>query len=258
MTAYTSFHLSLLDKIIVVANTCKRRLRYLYNIDADKISVVYNGIDPMRLVSDKTRSAMRDALGVGFGVKVISMIGRLVPQKGYRYAFRAIRELLKYRDDFVVHIAGVGRELPMLDEYAIELGIRDKIKFLAYREDVPDLLQATDIFLNTSIHEGLPYTVQEAMFWGVPVVASPVDGTPEAVADGRTGFLVEYDDPLGIALRLKTLMEHPEICFSMGQAAMTRAHDMFTISEMIDKTEGIYRQRRHVRDSVPDSLPVSG
>ncbi len=240
--SYTRFHFSLFDRIIVVSRACAEELQRLYRVKPNKIDVVYNGLETNPYEEPVDIEKKRQELDLPESKAVISIIGRLSLQKGHIYSFRAIEQLAKKRNDFVVIVVGEGRLEEELRREVKELGIETTVRFLGFRSDIPEILRVTDILLLTSIHEGLPFTVQEAMLSSIPVVASPVDGTPEAVSDGETGFLVPYEDSHKIAERLDELIQSPGLRRRMGASGRARALDFFSLEAMLSTTEHIYSQ----------------
>jgi glycosyltransferase involved in cell wall biosynthesis len=103
-----------------------------------------------------------------------------------------------------------------------ELGVADRVRFLGYREDVPDLLRAADVFILPSTNEGLPLSILEAQATKVPVLAAPIAGIPEVITDGETGFLIPADNIVGYANRIESLLHHPERSNCVTEQAYTR------------------------------------
>ncbi|MCX7767085.1 MAG: glycosyltransferase family 4 protein, partial [Candidatus Sumerlaeia bacterium] len=186
------------------------------------------------------QQSKRQALGIPPGKQVISIIGRLEPQKGHRYAVEAIHKLVGKTREFVVLIVGEGSLESEIRAQINALGLNEYFKFLGLRTDIPEILGVTDILLLTSLWEGLPFTVQEAMFAGVPVVASRVDGNVEAIVDGTTGYLIDYKNADEISARLYHLLINPSQRKIMGEAGQQRARELFTLEMMIKQTEKIY------------------
>ncbi len=125
---------------------------------------------------------------------------------------------------------------------AERLKIGDSIDFLGWRKDVADVLRAADVVVLPSLEEGLPLSVLEAMACGVPVVATNVNGTPEAVVDGKTGFLIEPHDAQGLADRVLTLLENASLRQEMGTQGRERVEQCFTLKQFLPRVEGLYHQ----------------
>jgi glycosyltransferase involved in cell wall biosynthesis len=143
------------------------------------------------------------------------MLANLAPHKGQETVIRAVAELKTRGTDIECWLAGIergGRQEygPFLQSLAAELGVADRVRFLGFRADGPELLRAADFLLLPSTHEGLPLSILEAQASKVPVLAAPTAGIPEVVADDQTGFLIPANDSAGYARRLEDLMRNPE------------------------------------------------
>jgi glycosyltransferase involved in cell wall biosynthesis len=122
-----------------------------------------------------------------------------------------------------------------------EPGLRDSVTLLGEREDVPDLLATSDVFVLSSRWEGLPRAIIEAMFAGLPVVATDVGGSAELVENGATGFVVEPRNPRALAEGLQKLLDDPMLRRKMGEAGRRRALECFDIRTMLESTYMVYR-----------------
>jgi glycosyltransferase involved in cell wall biosynthesis len=131
--------------------------------------------------------------------------------------------------------------LQPLIHFAEENGLADQMQILTFREDIPDLQAAADIFVMPSLWEGLPLALLEAMIAGSAVIASQTSGIPEAVTDLREGILVPPADEAALAVALKSLLTNAELRTSLGQAARARAHLDFTTAVMADRYEFLYK-----------------
>ena len=150
--------------------------------------------------------------------EVVSTVARLAPQKGHDLLIEAIPAVMAARPDCAVP---VGRRRPAsgrsLRARLRAEGLELRVHLLGKRPDVPDLLAAADLFVLPSHFEGLPLSVLEAMGAGLPVVATRVSGTSEAVADGVTGRLVEPNDPAALATAMIDALEQPRAGAPLGR-----------------------------------------
>ena len=126
--------------------------------------------------------------------------------------------------------------------HAREQGCADSVQFLGTRRDVPQLLAAMDVFAFPSHFEGLPGAVVEAMAAGLPVVATPVDGTAELLEAYRTGLFVRPKAPAELAWALTRLLDDPELREALGTAAQREAEAAFDIDTMVANFEALYRE----------------
>jgi glycosyltransferase involved in cell wall biosynthesis len=177
---------------------------------------------------------------------VLLEVGRLCAVKGQRDAIAALP--LLGRADVTLLLAGEdieggGAYLDALERQASQLGVRDRVRFLGRRDDVPALLAAADALVLPSWQEGLPLVVLEAMAAGVPVVATSVGGTPEAVVDGETGLLVPPRDVPALTAAIDTLLDDPERARRLGEAGRRRVRERFDAAESTRRILGLYEAR---------------
>jgi glycosyltransferase involved in cell wall biosynthesis len=228
------------DKIIAVSHAVKRDL-VEQGVDSKRIVVVQNGID-VGLIDPKNRSVKAE-LQSKRDYPTIGTITRLSPQKDIptflRMAGFVIRDFP--RTQFI--IVGDGEKREELKALAQNLGLQNHVKFLGYREDAQDILKSFTIFALSSLWEGLPIVILEAMAAGKPVVATTVDGVIEVVEHGKTGFLVEPQKPELLAKHVVTLVSNPKQAKSMGRKGRTRIEKFFSIKRVVNTVEQIYVSR---------------
>lgn len=197
---------------------------------------VGNGRDPGRFhPAAATRQLMRAGLGVGDGQVVVLAVSRLVWHKGYPELAAALREV----PDATLWVAGerlVSDRGPDMAALLRGAGLGERLHLLGYREDVPDLMAAADIFVLPSRFEGLPMSVIEAMLTGLPVVACSVRGPAEQVVEGVTGLLVPSGDPKALAEALRRLVGDVELRVRMGAAGRRRAMELFDEAKVLART----------------------
>jgi glycosyltransferase involved in cell wall biosynthesis len=167
-------------------------------------------------------------------------VGNLYPVKDHGTLLHALSRLPATR----VAIAGRGDEEERLRGLAVNLGLGDRMHLLGLRDDVETVLAAADVFVQPSLSEGLPLAVLEAMGNGLPVVATRVGGVPEALVDGKTGFLVPPGDPEALAAALKRVLDSADRGACMGSAARERAEAEFSVDRMTDRYRQLYDELR--------------
>ena len=203
------------------------------------VEAIGNGVDPSRFYppepDDARRSELRAALGAPADAVVIMMIGRLVAEKGYLELFEAMG-----RVGAVLWV--VGERLESDRPSAVEAAIAgleehpelaERIRFLGYRRDVPDLLRAADIFTLPSHREGMPRSIIEAMMTGLPVVATDIRGSREEVVPGETGLLVPVRDSEALAEGLSRLVEDAALRRRLGRAGRARALELYDEAKVV-------------------------
>ena len=127
-----------------------------------------------------------------------------------------------------------------LRSFTHELNLKKNVTFLGNRHDVPDLLNIMDLFVLTSLHEGVSNTILEAMACGLPVVGTHVGGTPEIVADGKTGILVPPQHPEQLAAAIRSFIENQTLRREMGKQGRRRAEEHFSLERMVENYEALY------------------
>ena len=182
-------------------------------------------------------------------------VGNLTRQKGYSTLIDAFNMLPGENINLI--IAGNGPLRQTLNKKIIELGLHDKITLLGRVDNIPDLMAAADALVQSSIFEGLPGVLLEAMAATLPVVATNVGGTPEIVVDSKTGFLVPPENPIKLKDAMSRIMEMPESQrFALGQAGHLRVEENFCLDNMVKAYENIYdqslREKRLARVKLAD------
>ena len=209
----------------------------------DRVRVIYNGIalgshsaDPRRKVE------LLESAGIPGEAKIVGAVGNLYPVKGHLDLIRSARAIVRQHPTAHVVILGRGALHDTLVAEAEELGIRDRIHLLGYRDNVKEWLGTMDVFTMPSLSEGLPLSLLEAMAAGIPPVVTQVGGMPEVVRDGETGFIVPPGDGAALADRISFLLGNPPLATKMGIASRDCILDRFTVDRMAAEYRDVYRQ----------------
>jgi len=211
---------------------------------AEKLVVIRNGLElpaVIELEALALRSAARRTLGLDENAVVIGMVARLAPQKGINAFVSAAARVLEKRPDVVFCVIGGGPLEEDVRARMAELKLApDHFRLLGHRQDATALYPAFDVAMLSSLYEGLPYVLLEAMAWGVPVVATDVLGSRDVVADGETGFLARVNDPAHIAERTLLLLNDPPLRRRYGEAARKRVAEEFSFAKFVDGHRSLY------------------
>ena len=176
---------------IAVSQANKRLLIRDYKIHPIRIKLIRNCIEVSKFqFSEEGRERVRVEFGIRDDQFLIGTVARFSAQKGYEYTVDAIPGIIKRYPQARFLFVGDGPQHDVCQKRVESLGLSDKVIFAGQRKDIANILSALDLFLLTSIYEGLPLSVLEAMSVGVPVVATQVSGTPEVVLHERTGLLI--------------------------------------------------------------------
>ena len=206
------------DRVIAVSVRTAEILRST-GYPAASLVTIHNGIDVRQVRSERGRDEIRRALGIPPGALVIGTAGRLSPVKAQAALLRAARRILNERPDARILLAGDGPLRAELIATARRLGISHACVFAGARPDVHDVIAAMDIFALSSLHEGTPIALLEAMALQRPVVATAVGGVPEVVTDRLNGLLVPAGDEGALAEACLMLARDPERAAAFGAAA---------------------------------------
>lgn len=205
---------------------------------APKLETIFNGIDV-----SKYAHLSRPSKASGNKLVVLSA-GRLSEPKNYANCLRAIKQL-PLDGSFEYWIAGKGELETQLKEEARELGLEQTVRFLGFREDLPELLAQADIFLSPSKWEGFGLSIVEAMAAGLPVVVSVIPGIAEVVdKTSNSALWVDPASPDEIADRLRELLQNPQLRAELGQNGRRRAA-CFDLSRMRDEYLRLYEEVRN-------------
>lgn len=206
--------------------------------DDRMVGVIYNGIDAGSRPDDEARSQARQRLGVREDTLVIGTIARLDPVKDLGTLVRAVGQLPRDIHATLV-IIGDGSDRPRLEDEVRALSMTSSVVFLGRRDDAREWLAGCDIYVNSSISEGVSLTILEAMAASLPVVATSVGGTPEVV-DESCGRLVPSRDPRALTAAVADLWYDPELRRALGRAARTRVEARFTLDRMVREYRDVY------------------
>lgn len=210
------------DAFVAVSPETAAFARKRNEIDERKLLVITNGIELGRFHPEPTaRERVRKELGLGAGAWLIGTVGRVAPEKNHALLLRAAAPLLGPQHHLVV--AGDGPLMDSLKALVAELQIGAFVHLLGARGDVPDVLNALDVFVMSSSTEGLPLVVLEAMATSLPVISTRVGGIPDVLDEGQTGFLVPSEDEAALRDRIAQLRADPAGTRAAGAKARSVA-----------------------------------
>jgi glycosyltransferase involved in cell wall biosynthesis len=238
----------------IVANSQGVRDFYVaQGIATEKFEVIPNGVPPAP-PCPTTRQEVLAELGLPDDARIVGLVGRLWPQKRVKDAIWAADLLKVIRGDVYLLILGDGPHRLRLEKFRDQCEIRDKVRFLGHRGDVPRLLPHFDVLWSPSAYEGQSNTILEAMAAGVPVVATDIPGTRELVVDGQTGYLVSTQGwppnaatvnksvAAGLAKYTLRILDDRGLAQRLGEAARQRVADEFSVEKMVARYADLYRR----------------
>jgi L-malate glycosyltransferase len=234
--------LSRRDRVVGVGEAVRQALIHNEGIPGRRVGVLYNGIDVDAFGAAVDRSAARRELGVGPDDFVLLQVARLDYLKDHATAVRTLARVVAQAPQVRLVLVGDGPERAGVEAQLHALNVTDKVRFLGTRADVARLLHGADAFLLTSISEGIPLTVIEAMAAGLPVIATDVGGLREVVDDGVTGLLAPAKDDAALASHVLRLAADADLRRAMGDAGRARAKRYFDESRKADDYQRLYHE----------------
>jgi glycosyltransferase involved in cell wall biosynthesis len=220
------------ERIIVISQAVKKYVMTKYETSADKIEVIYNGIEIDRF---HFKEPNFDKQKIIFGT-----VGRLTKQKGHRYLIEAFAKLIDKFNEAELWIVGQGELRLELQKQITDFGLENRIKLLGVCQNIPEILNKFDVFVMPSIWEGLGIALIEAMASGLPVIGSRVDGIAEIIEDEVNGILVETENSIELTDKMFKLIENPELASKFALAGRQTVIDKFDLSRIVKAYEQVY------------------
>ena len=225
------------------------RRQFVLKIPDSKARVLYDAVDVTEPRDDAANKLLRGQLGVPAGVTLVGMIARVNPQKDYPTLASAAAQVLAKRADVRFLVVGDNAVVEMnrvhyedVNRRLVELGIAERFIFTGFRSDVAAIVSALDIFVLCTHREGLPLSILEAMALGKPVIATNVDGIPEVITNGVTGFLHAHQNSEELATAILTCVEHPEMAKRVGEAAREQCRTSYNSRVFTANVAKIYHE----------------
>jgi glycosyltransferase involved in cell wall biosynthesis len=232
---------ALITSQFVAVSDPNRALGQSYGIFLrEKCALIRSGVDfaDFRTVgTDKIKKKIE--LGFEPSDKIVGVVASFTPAKALHLFLETAAKIARDYPGVSFVMVGDGSLRPQLEAQAERLGISPALRMLGWRRDVPELLRTFDVFLLTSLWEGLPRSLVEAFFCGVPAVASHVDGIGEVVQEGRNGFLVPAEDTESMAAAVVRLLKDDPLRKTMGEQALHSVHD-FSLEKMLKDYSHLY------------------
>ncbi len=233
------YHLA--DAVFAISNEVRNHYCRETGFPFERMSVIPNGID-MRRIDEAQASGAREEFGIASDDFVIGTVARLDATKDTITLARAFARLFQshHNPKLKLLVVGDGSERAGLEAFAAKQGLSSSLIFTGLRHDVPRLYKAMNVFALSSLSEGMPVTVLEAMAARLPVVATKVGALSELVDEGLTGFLVEPKEPEAMAEKLTKFMDNPELGRSFGVQARRKVEREFNIDLMLRRYAELY------------------
>lgn len=237
-----SFYLNLVDSIVSVSKTVENFNLANFKVkDTKKYTVIRNSIDSERIIpSERSKAELKQKFGLPENSFVISTLSRLDVQKGLEYFIEAAKQLNQKYDHLVYLIPGEGSE-----QYSESLRKKaeglSNIRFIGHVSKVNELFKVMDVYAMSSLWEGAPLTLLEAMAYGKAVVVTNVGNTAEVIQDGVNGFIVEKKDVDSFVERLSRFINQPEKRAELENKAQKDFTEKFSNQIMISHYKKLYK-----------------
>lgn len=209
-------------------------------VPEERCRLIHNAIDEMAFRRTLSPAQARGKLGLPVDRPLVGAVGRLSDEKGFDRLIRAVDLLVRRGLDLGLVIVGEGKRRGELESLVAKLGLSDRVQLPGHRSDVIDLYQAMDVFALSSLREGLPNVVLEAMALETPVVATRVAGVPRLVRDDETGRLVEPDDVEALAAAIGELLDQPPMRERFARSARQTIEAEYSFAARMRKVAAVY------------------
>ncbi|MBN1809967.1 MAG: glycosyltransferase family 4 protein [Planctomycetes bacterium] len=240
------------DALVCVADAMREQFLARGIGEPGQYVTIRSGMEVGPFLEERDGGSVRERLGIPSRAFVAAKIARIAPLKGHGDVLKAAAAARKGHPEIHLLFIGDGELTGEVSSEMQELGLSGAVTFtgLVPPGDIPELLAAADCVVHASYREGLPRAVVQGMLSGKPVVAYALDGTPEVVEDGRTGFLVKASDIEGLSAGISALAADPALAEKMGRAGRERVREEFSWERMsnllVDLYDGL-REEKGIR-----------
>lgn len=224
--------------------------------DPSKITVIRNGIDVARFDAARNDGRVHRELGLPASMPLVTVVSRLSRSNGFE--FKGVRHFLDAAarvsagvDEARFVVVGDGISRADLERHADRIGLSRRVLFTGFRLDIPDILAASTVAVLPSLTEGMSNSLLEAMAAGLPVVATRVGGSPEAVGEDECGIIVPPGDDAFLASAIARLLRDRSLRARLGRAGRVRVERLFSIRKMVGDTQALYERLLDRRASAP-------
>jgi L-malate glycosyltransferase len=234
------------NAVIAVSTEVARNIEKIYNISPEKIHTIPNRVDVESFQIRKNILPGTIHPGLTAEHRILCLVGRLMPPKGHSHLFQAMTLLRREYPEIRLLLVGDGELRSALEDLSKSLGISENVIFLGSRPDIPEILSVTEIFVFSSLWEGISLALIEAMAAGKPIVATEIPGNRELIKHGVNGLLVPKADSEALAMAIKKFLDEPVFSSELGANAIKDAKEKFDISLTIKELEDVWQGRDHV------------
>ena len=232
------------SSVIAVSSETASNIQKVFRVSSEKICTIPNRIDVGSFKKNSMVSPGDVFPGLAEEHRILCMVGRLMPPKGQAYLLGAVKMLCPEYPGLRLLLVGDGDMRKEFENLSRKLEIQEKVIFLGSRDDIPEILAISEIFVLSSLWEGISLALIEAMAAGKPIVATDIPGNRELIRHGENGLLVTKEDSEALAYALKGLLDNPSRARRLGDKAYQEAKARFDISLTIRELEKIWDNER--------------
>jgi glycosyltransferase involved in cell wall biosynthesis len=243
---------SVTDCVICVGDVLRQEIAAWNMVPRERLSTIYSGIDLAGYVPQLSAAQMKQELGIGDARPIVGCIGRLSEQKAQHYLVDAIGYLTGKYPQIKLILVGDGDRRSHLERRVHDNGLSSHVLLLGDRNDIADLLNIFNVYAMSSLWEGVGRALTEAMYCGLPIVATPVNGVTELIQHEVTGLLTPTRDPNALASSIDRLIVDGNLARQMGSNARQKAEEFMGGERMIKAIEEVYRHLCRRRTSKVD------
>lgn len=228
-------------QVVAVSEKVKSNLVDLCSIPPDKVEVIQNGINVDKFRREESaRQQIRNEIGVSCNTVVFGTVGRLVPVKDHKTLIEAYSILVQKVPDSCLLIVGGGPLHQQNEKLVSDLGLSENVMLMGERYDIPAVLSAMDVYVVSSLNEGMSISVLEAMSTSLPIIATNVGGNPEIVHDGKNGLLVASGKPQQLANKMIQYASDIELLAAHGLNSRQFVEETYSDLAMISRYQELY------------------
>ncbi len=227
------------DMVVCVSESDRENGLHNKLFKHSKSMVIRNGIGKMAF-GQNVSFLLKSDFGIKGNEYTVCHVARLDYVKGQIYLLEAIKWVIEIIPNVKLLVVGTGPLKKRLFAYSQELGLNNHIRFLNYRKDIFNILYISDLFVLSSLWEGLPLSILEAMVLGKPIVATAVDGIRDVIENEKDGLLVPPKNSKALAAAIVKLLQDRRLAKQMGKRAKRKAEQQFNVKSMIEQTENLY------------------
>jgi len=230
------------DKLIPVSQTMRGQILSQPGIKADRVAMVRNAIPCEQFYAPQERESCREEFGIPLNAIALGYTGRIQKVKRVDILLDAFAQVAGLYPDLRLVLAGDGEDKPQLEAYAQSLGIPNKVIWTGFRRDVPRILAAIDIYVQTSSNEGLSLSILEAMAAGKPVIATDAGGNSEVIRDEISGLLMQTTSVTEVVRTVSKLLDYPDLRNRLATTGLNLVQNEFSLSSMVKGYQALYEE----------------